>query len=181
MRPTAVLVISVVSAFSAPGRRRRADALISLQDTMIMDARVYLTKKDRYAGTRKDAALFKKYRRAPLFRGGFTLCALAAAAPCVAAMGLPNSGSSGISNVREAPRVMGWGVLFVLASAVHAAEIAITTLWPWKVREFAEEEGKDSPFMRCGSLILYRDIWDSELPATGRRGIRSYLDYLPLE
>ncbi|EGB04727.1 hypothetical protein AURANDRAFT_32064 [Aureococcus anophagefferens] len=41
---------------------------------------------------------------------------------------------------------MGWGVLFVLASAVHAAEIAITTLWPWKVREFAEEEGKDSPF-----------------------------------
>ena len=91
---------------------------------MVMDARVYLTKKDRYAGTRKDAALSKKYHRAPLFRGGFTLCALAAAAPCVAAMGLPNSGSSGISNVRVAPRVMGWGVLFVLASAVHAAEIA---------------------------------------------------------
>jgi CBS domain containing-hemolysin-like protein len=31
--------------------------------------------------------------------------------------------------------------LFVLLALFHAAEIAITTLYPWKVREFAEEEG----------------------------------------
>ena len=46
------------------------------------------------------------------------------------------------------PRLMGWAILFVIASTVHAAEIAITTLWPWKVRELAEEEGKGSPFSK---------------------------------
>ncbi|CAJ1958656.1 unnamed protein product [Cylindrotheca closterium] len=33
-------------------------------------------------------------------------------------------------------------VLFVGLALLHAAEIAITTLYPWKVREFAEEEEK---------------------------------------
>jgi CBS domain containing-hemolysin-like protein len=32
--------------------------------------------------------------------------------------------------------------LFVTLALLHAAEIAITTLYPWKVREFAEEEEK---------------------------------------
>jgi putative hemolysin len=32
--------------------------------------------------------------------------------------------------------------LFVCLALLHAAEIAITTLYPWKVREFAEEEEK---------------------------------------
>lgn len=32
--------------------------------------------------------------------------------------------------------------LFVVLALLHAAEIAITTLYPWKVREFAEEEEK---------------------------------------
>lgn len=44
------------------------------------------------------------------------------------------------------PRLAGWLGLFSLASFVHSAEIAITTLWPWKVREFADEEGVGSPF-----------------------------------
>ena len=38
-------------------------------------------------------------------------------------------------------------------SLLHAAEIAITTLYPWKVREFAEEEGESSPFN-----VLNKDI-----------------------
>mmetsp|Transcript_21595 Transcript_21595/g.33132 ORF Transcript_21595/g.33132 Transcript_21595/m.33132 type:complete len:651 (+) Transcript_21595:1-1953(+) len=46
------------------------------------------------------------------------------------------------------PRLIGWAVLFCISSTVHAAEIAITTLWPWKVRELADEEGKNSPFAK---------------------------------
>ncbi|CAM9579822.1 unnamed protein product, partial [Heterosigma akashiwo] len=46
-----------------------------------------------------------------------------------------------------------WVVLFSLSAALSAAEIAITTLYPWKVREFAEEEGPGSPFH-----ILDKDI-----------------------
>ncbi|OEU12296.1 CBS-domain-containing protein, partial [Fragilariopsis cylindrus CCMP1102] len=34
------------------------------------------------------------------------------------------------------------GSLFVALALLHAAEIAITTLYPWKVKEFAEEEEK---------------------------------------
>lgn len=35
-----------------------------------------------------------------------------------------------------------WFFLFIVLALLHAAEIAITTLYPWKVREFAEEEEK---------------------------------------
>lgn len=35
-----------------------------------------------------------------------------------------------------------WVGLFTVLALLHAAEIAITTLYPWKVREFAEEEEK---------------------------------------
>lgn len=37
-------------------------------------------------------------------------------------------------------------LLFVIGAALAAAETAITTLWPWKVRELAEKEGRKSPF-----------------------------------
>eukprot|EP00178_Gracilaria_changii_P025323 TRINITY_DN78085_c0_g1_i1.p1 TRINITY_DN78085_c0_g1~~TRINITY_DN78085_c0_g1_i1.p1 ORF type:complete len:557 (-),score=125.44 TRINITY_DN78085_c0_g1_i1:863-2533(-) len=37
-------------------------------------------------------------------------------------------------------------VMFTVAAALAAAETAITTLWPWKVRELAEKEGHKSPF-----------------------------------
>ena len=43
--------------------------------------------------------------------------------------------------------------LFVLSGFFSAAETAITTLWPWKVRELAEREGAGSPF-----ALLQRDI-----------------------
>ncbi len=39
-----------------------------------------------------------------------------------------------------------WGVLFVLSATLHSAESAITKISPWKVQEFAEEEGANSPF-----------------------------------
>lgn len=37
-------------------------------------------------------------------------------------------------------------VMFVVGATLAAAETAITTLWPWKVRELAEKEGESSPF-----------------------------------
>ena len=37
-----------------------------------------------------------------------------------------------------------WLGIFTALALFHAAEIAITTLYPWKVREFAEEEEKQS-------------------------------------
>jgi len=46
-----------------------------------------------------------------------------------------------------------WVTLFSVSAALHAAEIAITTLYPWKVKEFAEEEGPRSPFQ-----LLNKDI-----------------------
>lgn len=45
-----------------------------------------------------------------------------------------------------APKLALWLTLFVTSAAFHSAEIAITTLYPWKVKEFAEEEGENSPF-----------------------------------
>ncbi|CDF38482.1 unnamed protein product [Chondrus crispus] len=36
--------------------------------------------------------------------------------------------------------------MFVIGAALAAAETAITTLWPWKVRELADKEGRSSPF-----------------------------------
>lgn len=37
-------------------------------------------------------------------------------------------------------------LLFAIGAALASAETAITTLWPWKVRELAEREGPKSPF-----------------------------------
>lgn len=48
-----------------------------------------------------------------------------------------------------APKLALWFALFVTSAGFHSAEIAITTLYPWKVKEFAEEEGDNSPFQVC--------------------------------
>uniref|UniRef100_A0A7S4S0X6 CNNM transmembrane domain-containing protein n=1 Tax=Ditylum brightwellii TaxID=49249 RepID=A0A7S4S0X6_9STRA len=52
--------------------------------------------------------------------------------------------------------------LFTILALLHAAEIAITTLYPWKVREFAEEEEKQmaaSGQKRRGTFtVLNEDI-----------------------
>ncbi len=44
-------------------------------------------------------------------------------------------------------------VLFLLSAFFSASETAITTLWPWKIRELAQKEGPRSPY-----ALLERDI-----------------------
>ena len=52
-----------------------------------------------------------------------------------------------------------WFVLFFGLALLHAAEIAITTLYPWKVREFAEEEEKMGDGKGRGTFkVLNEDI-----------------------
>ena len=49
--------------------------------------------------------------------------------------------------------------LFTVLALLHAAEIAITTLYPWKVREFAEAEEKQNGGNSRGVFkILNEDI-----------------------
>ena len=49
--------------------------------------------------------------------------------------------------------------LFTVLALLHAAEISITTLYPWKVREFAEEEEKTLSGNKRGTFkILNEDI-----------------------
>lgn len=53
-----------------------------------------------------------------------------------------------------------WFLLFTCLAFLHAAEIAITTLYPWKVREFAEEEEKENSDSKKKGIfkILNEDI-----------------------
>jgi len=52
-----------------------------------------------------------------------------------------------------------WVGLFTVLALLHAAEISITTLYPWKVREFAEEEERASGGKKRGTFkILNEDI-----------------------
>ena len=46
-----------------------------------------------------------------------------------------------------------WLVLFSLSAILHGAESAITKISPWKVKQFAEEEGKGSPFSTLSANI----------------------------
>ncbi len=39
-----------------------------------------------------------------------------------------------------------WALLFTATSALHTAELAFTKISPWKLKEFAEDEGESSPF-----------------------------------
>jgi hypothetical protein len=49
--------------------------------------------------------------------------------------------------------VIGTVVLLVVYGFFAISETAITTLWPWKVREISDQEGPDSPF-----TLLRKDI-----------------------
>jgi len=55
-----------------------------------------------------------------------------------------------------------WAFLFTVLALLHAAEIAITTLYPWKVREFAEDEEKQRQASGAGGRgtfqVLNEDI-----------------------
>eukprot|EP00633_Aureoumbra_lagunensis_P000956 CAMPEP_0197295506 /NCGR_PEP_ID=MMETSP0890-20130614/35732_1 /TAXON_ID=44058 ORGANISM="Aureoumbra lagunensis, Strain CCMP1510" /NCGR_SAMPLE_ID=MMETSP0890 /ASSEMBLY_ACC=CAM_ASM_000533 /LENGTH=553 /DNA_ID=CAMNT_0042771543 /DNA_START=300 /DNA_END=1961 /DNA_ORIENTATION=- len=44
------------------------------------------------------------------------------------------------------PRILAFTGLFCLSALLHSAEVAITTLYPWKVKEFADDEGPRSAF-----------------------------------
>jgi CBS domain containing-hemolysin-like protein len=50
--------------------------------------------------------------------------------------------------------VITWLGLFVVLALLHACEIAITTLYPWKVREIAEEEEKLGSAQRRGRGVF---------------------------
>ncbi len=50
-----------------------------------------------------------------------------------------------------------WFILFTFIALLHAAEVSITTLWPWKVKEFAEEEAEQG--LKHGAFkILTKDV-----------------------
>eukprot|EP00752_Nemacystus_decipiens_P010105 g9006.t1 len=73
--------------------------------------------------------------------------------PPAATVGAAAGAAQKITIESVAPKLALWFTLFVTSAAFHSAEIAITTLYPWKVKEFAEEEGEDSPFQ-----VLNKDI-----------------------
>lgn len=77
-------------------------------------------------------------RQLPILRHGAAYATVAADTVGSAALG-----ESGMWLGR---RLAAFGGLFVCSALLHAAEVAITTLYPWKVKEFAEEEGPRSPF-----------------------------------
>ena len=46
-----------------------------------------------------------------------------------------------------------WLGLFMFSATLHSAESAITKISPWKVQEFADEEGPESPFATLSSNL----------------------------
>ena len=82
--------------------------------------------------------------------GGRSLVGMIPAAP--AAGGVAQGGAE-MTLRSVAPKLALWFSLFVTSAAFHSAEIAITTLYPWKVKEFAEEEGENSPFQVRGGGV----------------------------
>lgn len=70
----------------------------------------------------------------------FTLVARPTTALAMGAMGGASKGPVAPISRKDALSLFGvFFGLFVALALLHAAEIAITTLYPWKVREFAEE------------------------------------------
>ncbi|CEM35031.1 unnamed protein product [Vitrella brassicaformis CCMP3155] len=64
------------------------------------------------------------------------------------------AGSVSATPQRLALDSMTWLALFLLSAAFHAAEKAVDNLYPWKIKEFAEEEGPTSPFAKLMNDIL---------------------------
>lgn len=78
---------------------------------------------------------------------------IAPAAMPVAAATLETSAGAAAAAPLQRGLVIIAAIMFVVGAALAAAETAITTLWPWKVRELAEKEGDGSPF-----AILEQDL-----------------------
>ena len=79
----------------------------------------------------------------------------------IAAMAVGGSGTRPLVPMKRQQLVSAisiWFALFTILAILHAAEIAITTLYPWKVREFAEEEEKRGLGGKGVFQLLNRDI-----------------------
>ena len=63
------------------------------------------------------------------------------------------AGASIKSNMSPVQGMILWGSLFLLSAGLHSAESAITKISPWKVQEFVDEEGEDSPFAQLSSNL----------------------------
>lgn len=59
---------------------------------------------------------------------------------------MTSDASTSSSNLSPLQGLGVWVMLFTLSATMHSAESAITKISPWKVEEFAEEEGSNSPF-----------------------------------
>ena len=70
---------------------------------------------------------------------------------------MPAAGGGGIGAPVTAAvltrKIGTFGVLFLCSALLHAAEVAITTLYPWKVKEIADAEGPKSAF-----ALLNKDV-----------------------
>uniref|UniRef100_A0A7S1TRQ1 Uncharacterized protein n=1 Tax=Phaeomonas parva TaxID=124430 RepID=A0A7S1TRQ1_9STRA len=89
-----------------------------------------------------------------LAMGAALLVGMQVAPAAALSLGIGGGGTEG-KGLKALPlsSVLVWLLLFVGSACLHSAETAITTLYPWKVREFAEEEGEKSPF-----AVLSKDI-----------------------
>ena len=85
---------------------------------------------------------------------------LAGSAKSAFAMGVPSSG--GVIKTMDRRELLAsfstFLVLFTILALLHAVEIAITTLYPWKVRDFAEEERDSNKKGKGTFTILNEDI-----------------------
>ncbi|RYH05523.1 DUF21 domain-containing protein [archaeon] len=70
----------------------------------------------------------------------------------IASVGLPANPLSKLPPhpVRD---LLTWALLFSISAVMHSAESAITKISPWKVQQFAEEEGPTSPFATLNKNI----------------------------
>ena len=94
---------------------------------------------------------------APDWRARRAGAAARRARPRLRAAGLSFGGSPGaaVAAARggHARKLATFAALFLSSALLHAAEVAITTLYPWKVKEFAEAEPSTGVFtMLC---LLY--------------------------
>mmetsp|Transcript_30749 Transcript_30749/g.78476 ORF Transcript_30749/g.78476 Transcript_30749/m.78476 type:complete len:569 (+) Transcript_30749:55-1761(+) len=120
-------------------------------------ARISLADEPRWQPLRRLRRIVPRtHAKARLFRGAaaplrLVLPVAAVLARCTAAFA---SAGMGAAVVPEAPisnrdlvgRLLLWAALFSTAALLAGAETAITTLWPWKVKRLAEEEGEGSAF-----------------------------------
>lgn len=156
---------TIVSRYFAPKQQRNMAKFHNLQNIGNGISSACITKfsqiRDRFSGilrrnSESDRTNISKrstsingnirYRRMFLVFASLTI-SLLVRPTIVSAMGAMGGGSGGVPRAPLAKneQLSLFGLFFGLfggLALLHAAEIAITTLYPWKVKEFAEEEEK---------------------------------------